>query len=73
MIDKNLVRVGDVVVTWDNGFGYVTKLTDDEFQWMILKAREIKNACAEGDIVIGDYDSSVYKRIGCQFNKSPEE
>lgn len=73
MIDKNLVRIGDTVVTWDNGFGYVTELKDDEFRWMILKAREIENACAEGDIVTGDYNSSVYKRIGCQLNKNPEE
>lgn len=71
MIDKNLIHVGDIVVTWDNGIGYVTKLEKDYFRWVIEKPREVETACSVGSEVFGEYDSSVYKQIGCQFNEIP--
>ena len=73
MIDKNLVRVGDIVVTWDNGIGYVTKVEKDYFRWVIEKPRDTITACSAGSDVNGDYDSPVYKQIGCQFNERLEE
>lgn len=73
MIDRNLIHVGDIVITWDKGIGYVTKLEKDCFSWVIEKPREIKNACIAGSDVAGEYNSSVYKQIGCQFNKRLEE
>lgn len=68
MIDRNLIHVGDIVITWDNGIGYVTKVEKDCFRWIIEKPREVENACSAGSDVTGEYDSSVYKQIGCQFN-----
>lgn len=73
MIDKNLVRVYDIVITWDDGFGFVTKVEDDCFRWVVKKPRKAENACSAGSEVIGDYDSPVYKQIGCQFNGKLEE
>lgn len=73
MIDKNLVRVHDIVTTWDNGLGFVTKVGEDCFWWVIKIPRKAENACSAGSEVIGDYDSPVYKQIGCQFNGKLEE
>ncbi len=73
MIDKNLVHVYDIVITWDNGLGFVSKVEKDCFWWVVKKPREAENACSAGSEVIGEYDSPVYKQIGCQFNERLEE
>lgn len=73
MIDKNLVRVYDIVITWDNGLGFVTKVEDDCFRWVVKKPREIEGACSAESEVIGDYDSPVYKQIGMQFTSDKIE
>lgn len=68
------IKIGDYVETFDGIMGYVNRIDDDKFYWIVTNRNNIQDSCEVGDETWGEfYEIELcYIRVG-QYDFRPTE